>query len=78
MMAFAGSKILEVDVPQSVVRMDSNAFPEKTVIRFYGAPPRIDNELEMNGMDYVICVKRENEYLFKKDLFWKDIRVITF
>ena len=78
MMAFAGSKILEVDVPQSVTRMDSNAFPEKTVIRFHGAPPRIDNELEMNGMEYVICVKRENEYLFKKDLFWKDIRVIIF
>lgn len=78
MMAFAGSKIIEVDVPQSVARMDSNAFPEKTVIRFHGAPPKIDNEWEMDEMDYVICVKRENEYLYRNDEFWKNIRIVTY
>lgn len=78
MSAFRGSKITKVDVPSSVTRIYNAAFPEKTMIRFHGNPPMIEYDFLMEEHEYIIYVKESNEYLFKRDNFWKNIKVFTF
>ncbi len=78
MLAFGGSKITEVDVPSSVTSMYYDAFPEKTIIRFHGNPPIIECDFLMAEQEYIIYVKRSKETLFKRDEFWRTIKVNTF
>lgn len=73
--AFHFSKIKEVDITASITSIGFNVFPDNTIVRFHGDPPKIDLG-DMN--EYIVYIKKGKEFLYENENEWEDVHFNTF